>query len=151
MRKLLHYIDLPPVWGAAAAALITLWAQAMTLLPLPGWMLWPGRVLVALGLGWAGWAALFFLLHRTPIEPRHTPRVMLTEGPYRFARHPIYRGLAWIVTGWALAEGEATGVLLALAYAWLLHVRFARPEEAVLRERFPEEYRAWTARVPLEL
>lgn len=149
--KLLHLVDLPPVWGAGAAGLISLLAQMPGLLPLPGWAVHPGRVLILLGLGWAGWAALMFLRHRTPIEPRNTPRVMLTGGPYRFTRHPIYRGLLWIVLGWALAEGEATGVAVALGYGWLLHARFAKPEEAVLRERFPDAYREWVARVPLAL
>ena len=149
--KLLRAIDLPPVWGAVFFVAIALWARLVPLAPLPGWTLDLGRVLMLMGLGWAGWAALLFWRWRTPIEPRHTPRVMLTEGPYRFTRHPIYRGLIWLVLGRALTEGEATAVPLALAYGWVLRRRFAVPEEAVLRRTFPAEFDAWRRKVPLQL
>jgi protein-S-isoprenylcysteine O-methyltransferase Ste14 len=149
--KLLRLIDLPPVWGAGFFVAIALWARALPLAPLPGWTLDLGRVLMLLGLGWAAWAALLFWRWRTPIEPRHTPRVMLTQGPYRFVRHPIYRGFIWVVLGWALTEGEATAVPLALVYGWLLRRRFAIPEEATLRRAFPVEFDAWREKVPLQL
>jgi protein-S-isoprenylcysteine O-methyltransferase Ste14 len=149
--KLLRLIDLPPVWGAAFFVAIWLWAQALPLAPLPLWTVDLGRVLMLLGIGWAGWAAVYFLTHRTPIEPRHTPRVMLTQGPYRLTRHPIYRGLIWVVLGWALTEGEATAVPLALLYGWLLRHRFVLPEEAVLEREFPADFEAWRVKVPLQL
>lgn len=149
--KLLRLIDLPPVWGAAFFVLIWLWARAVPLAALPGWTADLGRVLMLLGLGWAGWAAWFFWTHRTPIEPRQEPRVMLTTGPYRYTRHPIYRGLIWVVLGWALTEGEATGVPFALAYGWVLRQRFVLPEEEGLRRRFPDAFREWAGKVPLQL
>jgi protein-S-isoprenylcysteine O-methyltransferase Ste14 len=147
----LRAIDLPPVWGALAFTLIWLWARVAPIAPLPGWTLDLGRALMLLGVAWMLWAGWFFLKHRTPIEPRHRPRVMLVEGPFRLVRHPIYRGLIWLVLGWALSEGEATGVLVALGYGWVLRRRFAAPEEAVLAEAFPEPFRQWKGRVPLQL
>lgn len=149
--KSLRLVDLPPVWGALFFVLIAIWARAVPLAPLPGWTVDLGRALMLLGVGWMGWAAWFFWRRRTPIEPRHQPRVMIVDGPFRLVRHPIYRGLIWVVLGWALTEGEGTGVLLALGYGWLLRARFARPEEATLAAAFPQDFAAWKARVPLQL
>jgi protein-S-isoprenylcysteine O-methyltransferase Ste14 len=147
----LRIADLPPVWGAIAFVAVWLWAQALPLAPLPGWMGDLGGALMLLGVGWMLWAAWHFYKNRTPIEPRYRPRVMLVEGPFRLVRHPIYRGLIWLVLGWALSLGEATAVLPALAYGWVLRRRFALPEEAMLAEAFPEAFREWRAQVPLQL
>jgi protein-S-isoprenylcysteine O-methyltransferase Ste14 len=149
--KVPKIVDLPPVWGALFFTLIVLWARSVSLAPLPSWTVDLGRALMLLGLAWIGWAAWYFFKHRTPIEPRHHPKVMIVEGPFKLVRHPIYRGLIWIVLGWALTEREGTGVLLALAYGWVLRRRFAVPEETVLAERFPEAFAAWRAQTPLQL
>jgi protein-S-isoprenylcysteine O-methyltransferase Ste14 len=147
MTALLRRIDLPPVWGALAACAIWLWSAAVSLAPLPGWTIWPGRALVAAGLVWIGWSALMFLRADTPIEPRRTPRALIADGPFRFTRNPIYRGLSWIAAGLALSFGEASALLVALAYRQLLLARFARPEAAVLEATFGAAYRDWAARV----
>jgi protein-S-isoprenylcysteine O-methyltransferase Ste14 len=147
MTGLLRRVDLPPVWGALAVGAIWLWSGAVSLAPLPGWAIWPGRALVAAGLVWVGWSALMFLRADTPIEPRRTPRALIADGPYRFTRNPIYRGLSWIVAGLALSFGEASALIFALAYRQILLARFARPEGAALEAAFGEAYRAWAARV----
>jgi protein-S-isoprenylcysteine O-methyltransferase Ste14 len=143
---LLRKLDLPPVWGALAWALIWLWSRALPIAPLPPGVAPLGRLAIAAGLGFVLWAAPFFFRFRTPIEPRHTPRVLITDGPYRLTRNPIYRGLVWATAGWAIVCGEATALAVAAGYAWLLLKRFALPEEAVLIATFGEDFRAWAAR-----
>jgi len=139
-------LDLPPVWGALAALAIWFWARSVGVLPAPS--LAPlGWALIAGGVALGAWAALWFLRLKTPIEPRHTPRTLITQGPYRWTRNPIYRGLIAVVAGWALALGELSGLLIAAAYGWLLHRRFALPEEDVLRATFGAAFEEWAARV----
>lgn len=151
MSASLGRLDLPPVWGAGFAAAIWLWAEAITLAPLPGWSLGLGRVLIVLGCLWAAWAAAYFLRARTPIEPGRTPRALVTGGPYRLVRNPMYRGLVWVVTGWALTLGEGSAIALALAYGLLLSRRFAAAEERMLEATFGQAYRDWSAAVRLRL
>lgn len=139
-------LDLPPVWGAVTALAMWLWARSVTILPAPG--LAPlGWALIAAGVALAAWAAVWFLRMNTPIEPRHTPRALITAGPYAWTRNPIYRGLVMGAAGWALALGEATALVFAAAYGWLLYVRFVLPEEAVLRSTFAAAFDDWAARV----
>lgn len=144
-------LDLPPVWGALAAALTLLWAEAVDLSPSPAWLRLTGWLVIAAGVGWAAWAVVTLLRHDTPVEPRRRPRRLVTSGPFAWARHPVYRGLVWAVAGLALAAGEATALVVALGYALLLLRRFAIPEEAALEAAFGESYRAWAARVRARL
>jgi protein-S-isoprenylcysteine O-methyltransferase Ste14 len=143
---LLRRLDLPPVWGAGFAAVVWAWADAVEAFPFADWAIWPGRALIAAGLGWIVWAALEFLRADTPIEPRRTPRALLTGGPFRHTRNPIYRGLVWILAGWAVSCGEATGLVFVAAYAWVLILRFALPEAAAVEAAFGDLYRGWAAR-----
>ncbi|PKQ05039.1 MAG: isoprenylcysteine carboxylmethyltransferase family protein [Alphaproteobacteria bacterium HGW-Alphaproteobacteria-10] len=139
-------LDLPPVWGALAALAIWLWARSVAVIPAPG--LAPlGWALIAVGVALTAWAAVWFRRMKTPIEPRHTPSALITAGPYRLSRNPIYRGLILAVAGWALVCGELTALAVAAAYGWLLHVRFALTEEAVLRQTFGRAFEDWAARV----
>ncbi|MFN3613397.1 MAG: methyltransferase family protein [Rubrimonas sp.] len=149
--SLLRRLDLPPIWLAAFMATTWAWATALPTAPLGGEAasvaLWVGRLLVACGLGLIAWAALLFRRHRTPIEPRQRPRVLLTTGPYRLTRNPIYRGLLMILLGWALSQGDMAPLVLVPAYGFILLRRFVTPEEATARMLFSDEYDRWAERV----
>ena len=72
-------------------------------------------------------------------------RDLVTEGPYRWVRHPVYLGevlSAAIVTAWR--PSLANGVLLVL-FAGLQLYR-SRLEERKLALAFPEAYPAWAHR-----
>lgn len=69
-----------------------------------------------------------------------------TDGPYRFARHPIYSGLLLGACGVALAAGTVRALATLCALAALLSVK-ARFEERLLVARFPA-YGAYAQRTP---
>ena len=65
---------------------------------------------------------------------------LVTSGPYRILRHPIYLGLALLATGEALAFGSWPALMIALSgivptFAWR-----ARAEEKLLSRTFGERY-----------
>jgi protein-S-isoprenylcysteine O-methyltransferase Ste14 len=74
-------------------------------------------------------------------------RLLVTGGPYRYARHPLYTAEAVIVTGIAIQFQQPWAVLLA---AVVIGLQIARSvfEEQVLVEAYPdyEAYRARTKR-----
>ncbi|MCB8836542.1 isoprenylcysteine carboxylmethyltransferase family protein [Aurantimonas sp. VKM B-3413] len=139
--------DLPPVWALGTAVLEWLGAR---FLPLGSFWSPPaalaGIVLVIGGVALAGWAALWFRRKRTPIEPGETPRQLIVEGPYRFNRNPIYSGMALVLFGIALWLGAFSSFLLAAIFPIVIHIRFVRREEAMLREAFGEEAERFFAR-----
>lgn len=74
---------------------------------------------------------------------------LVTTGPYRRVRHPIYLGLALLVMGEALAFGSWPALMIVLSgivptFAWR-----ARAEEKLLRRTFGERYALYQQRTKM--
>lgn len=68
---------------------------------------------------------------------------IVSSGPYRILRHPLYTGLLLIAVGMALFfQSIIAAVLGGALVAWSL-VRRMDGEEAMLIKEFGEEYREW--------
>jgi protein-S-isoprenylcysteine O-methyltransferase Ste14 len=102
------------------------------------WFAAVGLVLFGLGLGFAVWARVHLGRNwGTPMTEKVEPE-LVTSGPYRLARHPIYSGI--------LAAG--IGTVVALSWLWLPVVALAgiyflysaTVEERYLTGQFPDEY-----------
>lgn len=77
----------------------------------------------------------------TPFPRPRREGELVTHGPYRYARHPIYGGGILFFLGWALFSSPAALVgLAALAALWERKAAF---EERLLTEHYPgyEDYR----------
>ena len=102
------------------------------------WRAGIGLILFATGLSFAIWARLHIGRNwGTPMSQKNDPE-LVTSGPYRLVRHPIYSGI--------LAGGIGTAV--ALSWMWLTPVALAgiyfvysaSVEERYLTEQFPDTY-----------
>ena len=106
-----------------------------------------GAVLFALGAVIAGWGLMLFHRASTTTVPGQTSRLLVTRGPYRLTRNPMYVGLTLAYLGEAglLRQMWPLAVLpLVLAYLQWMVIPL---EEAKLRETFGEEYEAYRGRV----
>jgi protein-S-isoprenylcysteine O-methyltransferase Ste14 len=65
---------------------------------------------------------------------------LVTTGPYRLVRHPIYLGLALLAMGEALAFGNWPAFMIVLSGIVPTFVWRARAEEALLSRTFGERY-----------
>jgi protein-S-isoprenylcysteine O-methyltransferase Ste14 len=85
--------------------------------------------------------------HGTP-GPWDAPRRVVTRGPYRWVRNPIYLGALLVVLG----EAGLFGSLRVLAYAGVMaaccHMFVTGYEEPALRRRFGPVYLAYRRAVP---
>ena len=92
-------------------------------------------------------AMVRFVRNRTPVNPTRPATRLVTDGPYRFTRNPMYLGMAGAYIGIAVA----TGVLWALALlpvVVILMDRLVIPrEERHLAQTFGEEYERYRGRV----
>jgi protein-S-isoprenylcysteine O-methyltransferase Ste14 len=83
----------------------------------------------------------------TPVNPMRAPRAVVTNGPYRLTRNPMYVGMAILYAGIAVAAG----ILWAFAFLPVVLIVVDRfvivREERYLAERFGEEYERYRARV----
>ena len=106
-----------------------------------------GAALVACGLGTAVWARV--TLGRNwgmPMTEKDEPE-LVTSGPYRLVRHPIYSGLVLATIGTALAV--SLGWLVVAGVICVYFAYSAVMEERTLTEQFPEAYPRYRARTKL--
>ncbi|MCS4538762.1 MAG: isoprenylcysteine carboxylmethyltransferase family protein [Thaumarchaeota archaeon] len=73
---------------------------------------------------------------------------LVTEGIYRYVRHPQYLGFILITGGW-LIHWPTIPTPLMWPILVVMYYRLARKEESIMRERFGEEYLEYADRVPL--
>jgi len=103
--------------------------------------------LIIVGLLLDGMAAGLFRRRNTAVEPWKPSTTLVTDGPYRFSRNPIYVGFAITYVGLAVAMDS--WFALGLLFPCLLAVdRFViAREERYLAAKFGAAYQAYCARV----
>jgi protein-S-isoprenylcysteine O-methyltransferase Ste14 len=108
-----------------------------------------GIALCALGIGLAIWARAH--LGRNwgmPMSRKENPE-LVTAGPYRFVRHPIYGGILLAMLGSTI--GASIVWLLPLVVSCAYFVFSARAEEKLMLEQFPAQYSAYRQRTKMML
>jgi len=109
------------------------------------------------GVRWAGLAIMvagsvlriwpMFVLGRrfsglVAIQPGHE---LVSDGPYRYVRHPSYLGMMLAMLGWALLFRSIVG-LLVTALGLVVLARRIQDEETMLASQFGDAYEAYRAR-----
>lgn len=147
MRKPYSILPAPLVYVAfflLAWALSSIWPW-----PLPenpwtlflGWMAIDASVLLML------WAAWLMLWRKTTLNPYGKPQQLLTEGPFRVTRNPIYVADTLFYMGVALLFADAwvwlflPVVLIAVSFGVIRH------EERLLMQHFGDDYRDYMNKV----
>lgn len=141
-------IPWPPILLVAAlAAAFT----AGSLWPLP----WPGQDdgparFIGIGFGVLGfvltaWAVATLIGHNTTVMPDRRSDTLVTSGPYRFVRNPIYLGETFLSLG--LAEFTKNIWIVAAAAGFAVSVTALQilSEERHLEARFGDAYRRYKA------
>jgi protein-S-isoprenylcysteine O-methyltransferase Ste14 len=145
-------IPWPPILFAGAA-LIALGLQWLVPLPWPGGavaaaLAMLGIFLVAAGIALDLGTLLAFIRHKTTVLPHRGATRLITDGPFRYTRNPIYLANALLVAGAGLALGIAWLLPATLAGAWATGRLAIAREEAHLALRFGAEWRDYAARTP---
>lgn len=108
----------------------------------------PRLIGLAAGLGGAAllvWAAVYldrFFVHEASVRPDHT---LVTGGPYRFVRHPVYSGYLMLLLGSAVASLNVW-LLLFWPLSLLGVVVQTQTEERLLAARFGPDYERYAGR-----
>lgn len=146
---ILILLTLRPAGLAAAAGLIAFLidpaSMAWSSVPLPTWARWCGVAL-------AGSAAALLIWTFHSLGPNLTDTVvtrrvhtLVTNGPYRWVRHPLYTSTAFMVLGNSLTAANWF-LLAAGALVFAMMVVRTKREEAFLVARFGDSYREYMAR-----
>ncbi|NOC91310.1 isoprenylcysteine carboxylmethyltransferase family protein [Ruegeria sp. HKCCD6228] len=138
----MRWMDVPPVWLIAFAALAWLQARYLKLgLSLEGGLtdLLSG-VLIGGGILMAVLAVVEFRRHKTTVIPHETPSSMVQSGIYKRSRNPIYVGDVLILAGLILRFDAVLSLVLVPVFVWVLERRFILPEEDRLRRTFRADF-----------
>jgi protein-S-isoprenylcysteine O-methyltransferase Ste14 len=106
-----------------------------------------GAVLIVLAFALGFWALLLFRRARTGVVPFSEATALITAGPYRFTRNPMYLGMAGILVGTAVWLGSITPWLVLPAFIGIITERFIVPEEAMLERAFGTRYHEYRGAV----
>jgi protein-S-isoprenylcysteine O-methyltransferase Ste14 len=103
-----------------------------------------GAVVFAAGIALAIWARVY-LGHNwgMPMTQKAEPE-LVTSGPYRYVRHPIYTGLLTGLLGTALATNPTGLIIVAILGGYFYYS--ATVEEKNLTATFPTAYTAYRSK-----
>ncbi len=139
----------PPVWSLACVLI------AVALSYLAGWPRIPGLPLVPLavllvvaGISLSATGAVLFRREDTELNPASaTNRKLVTRGPFRFTRNPMYLGLVSATLGIAFWVGAWPMFLAPIATFAMANWIYIPFEEAKMRRQFGAEFDAYVSRV----
>lgn len=88
-----------------------------------------------------------FRRHNTTVIPYRKARTLLTSGPFRYSRNPLYLSFALLHIACALAQ-HSPGMLLTLPFAvWAIQHHVITQEEQALAALFGEQWQQYRRRV----
>jgi len=106
-----------------------------------------GLIGVAFWLALDGSAMMLFLRARTSMVPMKPTTALVTSGPYRVTRNPMYVGMAFLYAGLALAFGVIWSLALLPVVVVVVDRLVIAREERYLESKFGEAYREYRKRV----
>jgi protein-S-isoprenylcysteine O-methyltransferase Ste14 len=90
----------------------------------------------------------FYVAGRGTLAPWSPPRYLVTSGPYRWSRNPMYLGVLTILVGWWLLWDSRTLLIYTLFVACAFYLRVRLVEEPWAVRQFGAEWEAYRAKVP---
>ena len=112
----------------------------------------PARVVYAKELGAALLIAGFLFMvnakglfdrRKTPVRHNQTPSALVTDGPFRFTRNPMYLGIEVLLTGIGLFAGTWPFLAVPVVMFCILNFGFIPWEEKLMSELFKDQYTAY--------
>lgn len=83
----------------------------------------------------------------TPVQPHLPTSAVVTDGPYRYTRNPIYLGMTLLYAGISGLANAAWPLLLLPAVLYGITTGMIEHEERYLEQRFGDQYRQYRERV----
>lgn len=106
-----------------------------------GWLLMLPSLVIALA------AVRVMFRAGTAIAPHRPTTRLVTGGPFRWSRNPLYLSLTLLFTGLALLSNSLWPLLSVLPAAAILQLGVIHREERYLEGKFEDAYRSYKSRV----
>lgn len=89
----------------------------------------------------------FYVAGRGTLAPWSPPRYLVTTGPYRYSRNPMYIGVGTIVFGWSIFFHSWQLAIYATCVVIAFHLRVLFYEEPWAKRNFADQWQQYRARV----
>lgn len=132
--------------GIAFGMLLGMYLPLQVAIPTP--LRLAGFILLAIGITFDISAIFWMSRARTNILPHKAAGALLTSGPFRVSRNPIYVGNTLALAAMGLAFSNLWYAVAAALMALLVHRLAILREEAHLFARFGKAWDAYAARTP---
>jgi protein-S-isoprenylcysteine O-methyltransferase Ste14 len=104
-------------------------------------------LLLAIGFLLRVWATFYFYERQMDVIRLAPQKELITSGPYRFSRNPLYLGgNVFIFLGAALFLGSTSGIFLTILHLPFMNIMIRREEKQLARD-FGEEWMRYKNRV----
>ena len=117
------------------------------LFPVPAFLSPPftyfGFLIIGFGLILAFWSRSLFIRNSTTLQIYEEPRSLVTSGPFRVSRNPIYLGMALILLGVAVLQGTLVAFTFPVIFVTVIGFFIIPGEERKLEMLFGEQYREY--------
>jgi protein-S-isoprenylcysteine O-methyltransferase Ste14 len=137
----------PFLFGAGIIAVLALRWFWPTPIVGRGGPLWAALALSIVGVAIVIPGRRALLAGGTNVDPALPTTAIVTTGPYRFSRNPLYVGLTLLYLGLASAFNTWWGAILLIPILAVMHLGVVRREERYLEQKFGEPYRQYCSRV----
>jgi protein-S-isoprenylcysteine O-methyltransferase Ste14/pimeloyl-ACP methyl ester carboxylesterase len=143
IRALLAFLALPGLVAFVAPLLIE-WPRVRS-----GPFNAIALVLLIPGIALLLWCVRDFLVTgKGTLAPWDPPRWLVSSGPYRFSRNPMYVGVSLILLGWSIAFESWDLVVYALIVLTAFHLRVVFSEEPWLARTHGRKWDHYVTKVP---
>ena len=139
-----NVVDFPPLWTLAAIGCGVLLHSIIPVSIQFPMIVNIGIIICMMSFSLMIWCAATLYFSKTPMLPHNDAESLVTHGPYRWSRNPIYLADLILVASSALMFQTLWPILFVPVLYVILRIRFVIPEEEMLKVHFPEAFRVWS-------
>jgi len=139
----------PPIFFLAALFVMIL---LNSFVPIGHWLNYPWRylgvIIIVIGFSLSLGSGIYFRKLGTNPRPGTQANVLVTKGPFRFTRNPMYVGLVTMLIGVSILLGSYSPLFIIPVIFVILHRQFVLREEKWMEGWFGERYIEYKSKTP---
>ena len=106
-----------------------------------------GLILIFSGISLVFVSFRFMRKMKTTFIPDGTPEVLISSGPFKFSRNPIYLGMLTILVGVAFLMSSLSAIIIAFVFGIIINFTWIAHEEKKLHKLFSEDWENYSSKV----
>ena len=106
-----------------------------------------GLILIFSGISLVFVSFRFMRKMKTTFIPDGIPEVLISSGPFKFSRNPIYLGMLTILVGVAFLMSSLSAMIIAFVFGTIINFTWIAHEEKKLQELFSEDWENYSSKV----